>query len=150
MGVQGKIFAAFIAFVSVFMGIENWIVVLPIGLAVANGYVNKIMIDRFKVGKIYHGVQIGVLFAIMGALVWLGWVVWNEVLLMTMLYFISFEMSLNLFRGRDYDYIGENSWFDRTIRKMFKTYGLARTFLTTSKLLLFVAGVIIFTFNKPL
>ena len=145
---QGYIFMFFVAFVSIFMGLQNWIVTLPIALGVLNGYVNKRMIDKSKVGKIYHGVQNAVLLAIMGALLWLGWVLPNEALLMTMMYWIPFELSLNLFRGRDYDYIGESSWYDLTIRGWFKNYGLARKFLTVTKLLLFMAGVTIFMFNK--
>ena len=145
---HGVVFGTFIGVMAVFAGLEDYIVVLPIALGVLNGFINKKMIDLFKVGKIYHAVQLAALFTIMGILIWTKLVLWDEALLMTMFYWIPFEMSLNLFRGREYDYIGHTTWPDKTIRGMFKSYGLARTFLTVVKVILAFTGFTIYMFNK--
>lgn len=150
MNSKGILFIIFIGIFAFFAGMEDYMMVLPIALGVINGYVNKRMIDKFKVGKVYHTVQWITLITIMGVLILTKLVQWDEALFMTMMYWIPFELSLNLFRKRDYDYIGENSWSDGVIRNSFKTYGLARTFLTVVKIVLTFTGFTIYMWDKPL
>lgn len=150
MNSKGILFIIFISIFAVFAGLEDYVVVLPIGLGIVNGIINKIMIDKFKVGKVYHSVQLAVLAVIMGILIWTKLVLWNEVLFMWAMYWIPFELTLNLSRHRDYDYIGENSWTDNLVRNSFETYGLARTFLTVLKIAATFAGFTIYMWDKPI
>ena len=150
MNAQGTVFIVFVGILAFFAGMEDYMMVLPIALGVINGYVNKRMIDKFKVGKVYHTVQWLVLIVIMGILIWTKVVAWDEALFMTMMYWIPFEMTVNLLRGNDYDYIGENSWTDQLVRRNFATYGLARTFLTILKIVLTFTGFTIYMWDKPL
>ena len=148
MNSQGTITIVFISIIAVFAGIEDYVLTLPIGLGILNAIVNKKMIDKFKVGKVYHYVQLAILIAIMGILIWTKLIEWNQVLLMTGFYWFSFEYFLNIFRGRDWDYIGNTAYSDKLIRRVFKRYSLARTFLTVVKIFAIVGGLALIPYNN--
>lgn len=96
-----------------FIGREDWMMLLPIPLGILNGYINSFAISKMKVGKVYHRLQFGILVAAMATLRLFYVVQWDEIPLLTILYYIAFEVSLNKFRGLAWDSIGMTAFTDR-------------------------------------
>ena len=126
----------------------HWELVLIIPMAVINGWINSTPFDKRSVGKLWHGLQLGILFAIAGVMVWLKVIAWEEIVLVIALYHSTFEISRNLFENQEWDYVGETANTDQWIRAKFRTLGLRRTFFITSKVIFIFAGFAIFMFSK--
>lgn len=104
-----------------FIGYEDWMMLIPVPLGIINGWINSRAIIRDKFGKAWHTVQFLILTGGLVALKWTNLLLWDEILLVSSLYYISFEVSLNLFRGLFWAYVGRTAATDVFIRTFLFT-----------------------------
>lgn len=133
-----------------FIGREDWAMLIPIPLAILNGYINSRAIARHKVGKKYHTIQVLLLTAILVTLKLTNVLFWDELALVVSLYYAAFEISLNKFNGQVWNYVGKTAFLDRLQRRLVNTEGKSRTLFIVIKLLFLFAGMSIYLANKPL
>jgi len=142
------ILAVFFFGTAIATGIQDWRILIIIPLAILNGYINSSAIKKNKFGDLWHDLQFFILAVIMGVLVWFGIVKLDEVVLIMAFSYVSFEVSLNLFSGWDWNHVGTTSDIDRWITKKFKTLGMRRRIFLVSKLFALFIGFAIYIFNK--
>ena len=133
-----------------FIGREDWTMLIPIPLAILNGYINSRAIARHKVGKKYHTIQVLLLTAILVTLKLTNVLFWDELALVVSLYYAAFEISLNIWNKQNWAYIGKTAWIDRTLRRMVNSEGKSRTLFIVTKLFFLAAGMSIYLINKEL
>lgn len=149
--IKNIFFALIAALMLVFVGIEDWQMLLIIPIAILNGLINARFIGQHVVGEFYHDLQLGILLVVFIVLVATKVILPDEILLILSFYYAAFEISLNRFRKppKIWNYVGHTSFIDRLIRSVFKTEGKARAFFMASKWILLFAGLTIYLWNKP-
>ena len=146
------------------VGSYDFYLLTPVLIGVINGWINARAINYNKFGKLWHGLQLGILVVILGLLIWFKIVVWNEVLLIISLYYLSFETLLNLLRKpkKVWDYVGHTSTIDKMIRgfltwimnikkrkqKRVPSEGQVRTLGTVIKYFMLFIGLAIYLTDK--
>lgn len=131
------------------IAIHNWMIILVVPLAIAIAYVNKTLIEKDTMPKIWHTIQFLFLSICLTILVVFGIVKLDEIFILMALYYITFESFLNHFRGLPLNYIGHTSFIDKTIRKAFPKPAMLNTMSYLIKFFLLFAGIAIFLNNKP-
>ena len=150
MNFQAVILSKGAAVILFFVGREDWTMLIPIPLAIINGYINSRAIARHRVGKKYHTIQVLLLTAILVTLKLTNVLFWDELALVVSLYYAAFEISLNKFNGQVWNYIGKTAWIDRLQRRMVNTEGKSRTLFIVVKMILIFVGLSIYLADKPL
>ena len=150
MKLQELFLYIFTAVLLFFIGREDWQMLIPIPLAILNGYINSRAIAKHRVGKKWHIIQLLTLSSLCGILVATKAILWDELALVVALYYTAFEISLNKFNGQVWNYVGQVAWLDRLQRRITKTEGKSRTLFAVIKLMLVFAGMSIYLANKPL
>ena len=94
-------------------------------VSVPTAYLDKEMIDREKVGFWYHNAKFWGTIAILLSFsyYYLKLDIWESLTLMacTMIaYSLSFDIILNVLRGKHWNYIGKTAQFDKMARIVFK------------------------------
>ena len=126
-----------------------WLLI-AVAVGILNALLNHIRIKDHIISKLWHGLQFGLLVAVLAALVWRHIVMWDEVLIIVAFYYTSFEVALNLFRKKPWNYVGHTAFMDRTIRNMFNSEAFVTAFFVASKYVLMFAGLTVFLLNKPI
>ena len=132
------------------VAVNDWTLLLIIPIGLLNAWINSKAIQKHLVGRLWHNLQLFILLVTLGTLVWVKIIMWDEILLLMALYYATFEVTLNLFRKKPYNYVGKTSFMDRMIWKVFKTQASVNTFFSLGKLLLIFAGVAIYLTGKPM
>lgn len=143
------VFGAFMALFIIGVALVDWRMLLVIPMAVGNGWINATAIKKNKFGKPWHYVQYTILLGTLGVLFWKNILFLDELLITVAFYYTFFEVSLNLFRGVEWDYTGRTSTIDKLMRKVFKTPATLNAGFMAVKLLLTFAGIAVYLFNKP-
>ena len=150
MNIQTLFLSVFAIVILFFIAREDWLMLIPIPLAILNGYINSRAIAKHKVGKKYHTIQLLLLAGIIITLKLTNVLFWDELALVVSMYYATFEISLNLFNGQIWNYTGKTAWTDRMIRRIAKNEGRVRVMFIVFKLMFFFAGMTIYLMNKPL
>lgn len=131
------------------IAIHDWKLLLIIPFALIISYVNFKAIGHKLVGKAWHSIQLLILVVAMVILILTHVIKWDEILLLLALYYVTFEISLNKFRDKEFNYIGKTAAIDRFIWKICKTEAMVKQVSTLSKFFLIFAGIAIYLTGKP-
>jgi len=113
----GIVFMALLARVS----FVDWSMLFMMPIGILNGYINANAIKKGKFGKLWHNLQAFILLIIFAALFLLKYIQPRELLWIWASYYTIFEISLNLFRGNSWNYVGESATTDKILWK-FMTF----------------------------
>ena len=165
-----KINIGLIAFGILFMALlarisfVDWSMLFMIPVGILNGYINSNAIKKGKFGELWHNLQAFILLIIFAALFLLKYIQPRELLWIWASYYTVFEISLNLFRGNSWNYIGTSSTTDKLLWK-FMTFmvnirrkkdqpiivpskGQMKNLFVATKLFPLVAGYLIYEIPK--
>ena len=151
MNIQALILSIGATVILFFIGREDWTMLIPIPLAILNGYINTRYWKRKQIGKRFHNLQLIILVSLAAILVATKVILWDELTLVVALYYATFEISINKLNNQVWNYTGKSSELDRFFRRLTKhNEGKSRTLFIVIKLLFLFAGMSIYLANKPL
>ena len=108
--------SVFIGALMFFVGLYNPYLLLPALIGIVNGWINSNPAKKRTVGSLWHTLQLIILVIVLGVLLWTNLVELRETLWIVSLYYLTFEVSRNLFVSQRWNYVGKTSDIDKGVR----------------------------------
>ena len=103
--------------------------------------------DRIAAGKkIYHGWEIAIAIAWGLLFTWLADASWRTIFLQCAVFWIAFDLSINLGRGKPWLYIG-SSWIDNLFKWLFKAD--AEVLMAIVKVIFLIISIVFMIIKQP-